>query len=342
MRDIVPLQDAQAGSLSFSFLCPHLNQEDLLKPKAFLLLLNSRGRHPPWDFAAADLAAITIIKEVWPKQIALRDFVMVVNGCSTEYGTIMMRGSALSPTSATVQKHQPSAQDGCVILAIQERVLAFLLQCSLDLLHDIPSTDLISDSFPVQPEPQLQSDKAIAGFDSLLTMVEEALYRLPAKLDFGRIESLLAARSSAAEDHIWWLREDPGYFAEQLLDAKEHQTAVIADAFGTPHPCPENNGDKLWTRAILILLWKSHLELEVFAELYQHSRELRTLQAKYRTAISPFRDLPNEYLGALLRFKWSLSRAADLLKFNATDESLQLAPDAQPDPYHDSPRVKIV
>jgi hypothetical protein len=34
---------------------PHINLEDLLRPKAFLLLLNSRGRHRPDAFAYSDL-----------------------------------------------------------------------------------------------------------------------------------------------------------------------------------------------------------------------------------------------------------------------------------------------
>ncbi|KAJ5342708.1 hypothetical protein N7541_011832 [Penicillium brevicompactum] len=37
-----------------SFVWSYINQEDLLKPKTMLLLLNSRGRHPPSLFAAAD------------------------------------------------------------------------------------------------------------------------------------------------------------------------------------------------------------------------------------------------------------------------------------------------
>lgn len=40
------------------FKWPYINKEDLAKPKTLLLLLNSRGRHPPSAFAAADTDAM--------------------------------------------------------------------------------------------------------------------------------------------------------------------------------------------------------------------------------------------------------------------------------------------
>jgi hypothetical protein len=42
------------------FLCPYINQEDLLVPKALLLLVNSRGRNPPSLFAATDIDAMKL------------------------------------------------------------------------------------------------------------------------------------------------------------------------------------------------------------------------------------------------------------------------------------------
>lgn len=37
-----------------AYLWPHINLEDLLKPKLLLIFLNARGRNPPSAFAAAD------------------------------------------------------------------------------------------------------------------------------------------------------------------------------------------------------------------------------------------------------------------------------------------------
>jgi hypothetical protein len=86
---------------------------------------------------------------------------------------------------------------------------------------------LTCNSFPVLPEPQLKPESEISGFESLGMMAVEAPYRVPAQLDLCRIESLLAARASAAEDHLWALREDPDYFAKTLFEVKEHRQEML-------------------------------------------------------------------------------------------------------------------
>ncbi|EQB55319.1 hypothetical protein CGLO_04762 [Colletotrichum gloeosporioides Cg-14] len=106
--------------------------------------------------------------------------------------------------------------EGLLVLAAQERTLSFLVKCCELILHDIPSDTLTTDVFPVQPEPEFKNEQETDGFDSLVGMAAEAPYRLPARLDLNRIQSLLGAKVAAARDHIWSLREDPGYFSEQL------------------------------------------------------------------------------------------------------------------------------
>ncbi|OOQ91406.1 hypothetical protein PEBR_00543 [Penicillium brasilianum] len=64
-----------------SFLCPFINQEDLLKTKTLSLLLNARGRRPPSHFAAADIDAMhlgLVTKAIVPS--FLSQYVMVLNG----------------------------------------------------------------------------------------------------------------------------------------------------------------------------------------------------------------------------------------------------------------------
>lgn len=63
------------------FMWPYVNQEDLLNTKALPLLLNSRGRHPPSHFVAADMDAMhlgLIIKAIVP--IFLNCHVLILNG----------------------------------------------------------------------------------------------------------------------------------------------------------------------------------------------------------------------------------------------------------------------
>ena len=56
------------------------------------------------------------------------------------------------------------------------------------------------------------------------------------QMDFVRLKSLLTAKRAAAEDHIWTLREDPGYFRDVVLDYSEHQSDRLLSEDGRPHP----------------------------------------------------------------------------------------------------------
>ncbi|KAK4140966.1 uncharacterized protein C8A04DRAFT_31512 [Dichotomopilus funicola] len=141
-------------------------------------------------------------------------------------------------------------------------------------------------------------------------MAEEAPYRRPGSLDFGRIESLLAARASACEDDIWALREDPGYFSDQMLIYREHRQELIPDTRGQPHPVFKGQMSVFWERVIGNTLLSSHVQLEVFSELRRQAEELRKLQAKYEGKLSPLKDLPEDYLLGILRFRHFINQLA--------------------------------
>jgi hypothetical protein len=67
-------------------------------------------------------------------------------------------------------------------------------------------------------------------------MTSEAPYRVPRHLDFNALQGLISTKLSEAEDHIWQLREDPGYFAENIKDEIEHDLRQCPDMFGMKHP----------------------------------------------------------------------------------------------------------
>ena len=142
-------------------------------------------------------------------------------------------------------------------------------------------------------------------------MAAETPYRLPARLDLDRIEALLQAKVSAAEDHVWALREDPSYFAEQLGKIKEHRQEMIKDRNGDVHPTlrPSRHG-LFWARIIGTAVFEAYTELEVYAELHRLSKELQTLHAKYASSISPTKPLPEEFQAALLKFRHYIYQSA--------------------------------
>ncbi|KAL6400035.1 hypothetical protein AUP68_15727 [Ilyonectria robusta] len=114
--------------------------------------------------------------------------------------------------------------------------MEFLVNCCQAILYDIPNDQLGSDVYPIQLEPPLKTEVESLGFESLAAMAAAAPYRVPAKFELEKVESLLAAKIQAAEDHLWALREDPHYFYQHLVEGQEYRQEMIKDTDGRPHP----------------------------------------------------------------------------------------------------------
>ncbi|KAK4234779.1 hypothetical protein C8A03DRAFT_46958 [Achaetomium macrosporum] len=279
------------------FIWPYINQEDLLKPKTLLLMLNSRGRHQPCDFAAADGEAIhlgMITKAIVP--IFLNCHVVALNGMTSpeDYGKLIAWEDHEDAFDWFITRKQFMPGEALNISETQDRLMKFLVHCCEQLLHDIPPAELLDDKYPVQPEPTLKPGvEPDSGFDSLAIMAEEAPYRPPGRLDFGRIESLLAARTSAAEDQY------------------EHRQEMLKDTNGKTHLVLQAlNIGVFWERVVGTVLVSSHIELEIFSELKRQAEEVKRLQVKYSGALSPLKNLPEEYLIGILRFRFFLDQLA--------------------------------
>lgn len=111
---------------------PYINQEDLLKPKALLLLLNTRGRNPPHDFAGADYEAMhlgLVSKKLVP--VFLNEYVMILHGAydAGEYGKLISWDEHPDAFKWLHNRKQFLPGEGLVILEAQERLIQFLVAC---------------------------------------------------------------------------------------------------------------------------------------------------------------------------------------------------------------------
>lgn len=295
------------------WMWPYINQEDLSRPRTLPLLLSSRGRHHPCNFAAIDAHeqkfAFTT-KAVVP--IYLNEYMMFLNGIDEkrpdDYGKLAHWHDHENNFDLFFTQRQFLPGEGLLVLEIQDRLLSFLVDCCKEIMRDIPEDKLQCNLYPVQPEPRMKEESESTGFDSLAVLAAEAPYRVPAKLDFGRIESLLGAQAAACEDHLWSLREDPSYFAEKLNELKDHRLETLKDENGLPHPISRND-QVFWSRIISSMLVQAYLTVEIYSELHRQAQELKRLQLKYAKVISIKDDLPKEYLKAILKFKFYLSQA---------------------------------
>jgi len=296
------------------FMWPSINQEDLASPKNFLLLINSRARNHPSLFAASDMASThlgRVAKALIP--IFLNEHIMILNGATTPetYGELIAWEDHPDAFEWMHTRKQFLPGEGLMILEIQERLLAFLAGCCCAILHDIPAETLTSTSFPILQEPSFKTEAKVGGFESRLVMAEEAPYRLPARVDFGAIASLLEAKASVARDRVWALREDPGYFAECVSDTREHRQEMLKDADGKAHPVFGVGKEQIfWARIAGMLVVQAYMDLEVFSELHRQASHLHALHTKYASQILPANDLPDEFLTAILRFAHYLENSS--------------------------------
>ncbi|KAG9502546.1 hypothetical protein J7337_005375 [Fusarium musae] len=127
---------------------------------------------------------------------------------------------------------------------------------------------------------------------SLLEITFEAPYRVPTRLNFANLEKLFAARTAAAEDHVWTMRKDPNYFAEQVSDMYDH-VQLIGDT--------REYKDK-WGAGIGQVLANAYTMIEVFTEAHRITKRLCELQKNYASVINPTEKLPDEYNDQIRHF----------------------------------------
>ncbi|KAK5747464.1 hypothetical protein LTR17_000105 [Elasticomyces elasticus] len=124
----------------------------------------------------------------------------------------------------------------------------------------------------------------------------------------------------------------PSYFAECLEECKEHQTEMLQDIHGEPHPVIKySRTGPLWARVITKVVENAYSALERFTMMYDQIVHLRKLQGEYESTLRVDRDLPEEYLKALLTLSYHLDKASEdvLLQLRSA-----ILPSPPMRPYH--------
>lgn len=292
------------------FLYPEINVHDLTEARLLLVFLNSRGRHRPEEFAHADANATHIGRTSGAIRPAfLNQHTMLLSGQSKpEYYGQLMRWEDHDDAfewMASGFEFQPGM--GLLVLERQQKILDFLVKCCHLLLQDMAARSLIDETVPVQPEPPpiVMNETA---YQSVAAVAAEAPYRVPAHLDLQRLQSLISARRSAAEDHIWVLREDPSYFAEVVNDVGEHRQETLLDINGRKHPNLKD--DVFWERVLGSVVVSAYGNLSLWDTIYKQTADLAALHRKYAGVISPKRRLPEELEKSFHIFRYLVNEAS--------------------------------
>ena len=208
-----------------AYLLPYIKLEDLCKAKNLLLLFQSRGHHRPDVFAYRDSIMQVAINVRAVTVVHLNGFSMDLSGQTAEtYSRLLSHGKGESSMPKMIAGLDFHPGCGLLVLELQEKLLSFLHRCAELILHDLipTSTTATGSSISTPPPPLVTRVPTDIGWESVATMAAQAPYRVPIQFDFARLESLIKAKRDEAEDHIWLLREDPGYSRNFVGELSEH------------------------------------------------------------------------------------------------------------------------
>ncbi|TGO37999.1 hypothetical protein BHYA_0084g00300 [Botrytis hyacinthi] len=280
------------------FLHPNLNVEDLTKVKSMLLLINSRGRNPPHLFGNADLRAadLGVVGGFLPLQF-LEDHTLLLEGESVETYGRLVRWTDKKMKERILAGFQYLPHEDLLILEIQYNLYLFLVNWCQALLQDIEIATIWM--LPIEPEPPLLVKTSDNTTIALMAM--EKPYRLPSRLDFNRLQAVVTTKRLSAEDYIHNLRENPGIFADAMMEASDHRLERVLDdegkaslSIGTPD---------FWENVTRRVVVDAYFDIISWDITGKQLERLAILQGKYAACIHPENCLPEELLKELLSFK---------------------------------------
>jgi hypothetical protein len=153
------------------------------------------------------------------------------------------------------------AIEGLAVLQLQADLYTFLVQICKAILARISENPTAQVSPKVAAKATTNSYDPFElemGVNSSIRRQLEAKYKLPGLLDLDHLKDMVSARCSAAEVHIWALREDPSYFETNVRAFRDHQRDLLS-CKGLSDTTRNNysNATSMWVSALNQMLYTS-------------------------------------------------------------------------------------
>lgn len=282
-----------------AFVHPYINLEDLLRPRNLLLFLHSRGRLLPDNFVDSDIEAARLHWNLPDTNEVCKDGRMVFYGRHTprSYGSLLPSGRSTKSSDLSTGLAY-SMKKGLVILEIQQRILNFLTLCSKRIIGDICEQSIYNA--PQQGKLESVTQYTQSEYSHVTALSLEAPYRLPQAIDFVHMLKLVSAKRREAEDHIFALREDPGYFAETIKEFSEHSEAMVPDSNGRIDPIVAQGGVFGWAAGQFIAHSYGLYFFWTMLDVYVVDASAALQEAE---PLDPMKDLPHECECSLQRLE---------------------------------------
>jgi hypothetical protein len=278
---------------------------DLLKRDNLLFFLHSRSHNKPDVFVPLDARTQHIGRVALAEHLPfLNGYTMMLTGQTSPetYGQLISWDEDNGAFDLIVIGVGRMAGEGLLILETQEKILHFLDRCVEIILHDLPldmsPQTLRTPSLP----PSLPAPSIGTGVEwtSVAAVFAEAPYHIPVQLNFSRLQTLVNAKRNEAEDHIYALREDPGYFGDFVKENSEHRLENILSENGKRHP---HIGTALfWDEVLAEVVLHAYERFLMWQYAQQELNRLYTLRQSYGPEITPAKPLPDDYEEAFCHF----------------------------------------
>lgn len=290
------------------FHFPHINSDDLSKPGPLLVLMQNRAKYSPDMFVTADMESLSfgIISGV----LVLHDLtgwtsLLLGRKSGKTYG--QMRSwvndeEAHDLAACGVGLHVGEAS---LVLKVQDRLFSFLISCTEQILsdldnntpHDLNITTTLSsmESWLMHPVPS-----------EPLEALTEAPYRAPGGFNIERMQALVFAKHWEVTEHLWFCREDPGYFHSQLVEYAEHQDEQLLDTEGQPHA--ELDTPPFWKRMMTNVVSNAYGDPHSWRLIKEQVAVVSQLYEKSKDRISPGKKLPHDFDVAVCKLNYHLNQ----------------------------------
>ncbi|MCJ1352873.1 MAG: hypothetical protein MMC33_002857 [Icmadophila ericetorum] len=289
-----------------AYLCPYINVGDLVQGKRLLFMLHARGRNLPHEFCLADWNAAHLgLMSHALRTGTLTSHTMLLYGKTTQktYGQLFSWEDKFEAKGWLQSQIGFLPGHGLLLLEIQQRVLHFLVQCCKLILHDQKLDDLTHPSALVQPLfPATASDDN--DLSSLPLKLAEAPYTIPMLPEFKRLEIMIAAKRSAAEDHYWSMKEDPSYFEDVMNSYASYDLSSLDERSDLVDRSLENN----WKVATGPAIIDAHERFLVWDTIYEQMLVLTAHLECLPVTVSHNKDLPVDLRRHLQGFRTLLAR----------------------------------
>lgn len=305
---------AESQNCQLCFLLPHLNIEDLKKPKTLLMWLDSRAWTHPHRFVLLDNESLGLSAKagILKRRKFLTEYAMVL--CDQDqksgYGQLLPRSEL--DEEATHWNIEP--EHGLFVLQWQRIVLNFLRCCAERIMEDksLSHTHLSTNPAPPSINQYLIQNQTDPKSFSITEDIAEEPYRVPQGYNIRRVVLLLHARLGEAKVDLGLLRDCPDYLRDSVYEQSEHQNERLRGKQGEVYPTLGTDG--FWQRVHKFVVDNAIIAVFRWNDLAALATRLSVLEEKRIAAQEASHDpsqLPSDFEPAFRLLRDSLIESMD-------------------------------